>query len=150
MLNSFFLIAALAFSHSVSALATTNQTCYLKFQPVSSKTVWCKNKHKVPYKCTTSSCHVGRLSLKDGLRFEGCNTQQSLDFVAYVWPTSFAAGHYSSRSVWVYAGKRAPNLTSIRTDIDPADPIMCLWGNSSTEPNLVRPECDKCEPARSK
>ncbi|MBW0555710.1 hypothetical protein O181_095425 [Austropuccinia psidii MF-1] len=156
MLNSFFLIAALAFSHSVSALATRNQTCDLQFQPVSSKidptqtSVWCKTKHKVSYKCTTSSCHVGRLSPKDGLRFEGCSTEESLDSVAYVWPTSFAVGKYGGSSVFVHAGKQAPDLTSKRTDINPADPIQCMWGNSSKEPNLVRPECDKCEPAQSK
>ncbi|MBW0487041.1 hypothetical protein O181_026756 [Austropuccinia psidii MF-1] len=91
---------------------------------------------QLPY---IGSLHFIFYTLKDGLRFEGCSTEESLDSVAYVWQTSFSVGEYGGRSVFVYAGRQAPALTSIRTDINPADPIQCMWGNSSKEPNLVRP-----------
>ncbi|MBW0509789.1 hypothetical protein O181_049504 [Austropuccinia psidii MF-1] len=150
MPNSFFLMASFALSLFLSASPFSKQTCFLRFQPISSDIdptltkFWCQNGGDVTYKCFFSSCHVHTAPLNVSLRFERCINQYN-DSFRYVWPTAFTAS-WANRSVSVLSGDKVTSLDSRREEIEAYQRIKCLWGNSNNEPNLVRPDCDKCDP----
>ncbi|MBW0512343.1 hypothetical protein O181_052058 [Austropuccinia psidii MF-1] len=148
MPRSLLLIAALAFSHFLSASAYSKQTCFQRFA-IDKGTAWCRNPAGVPYKCIVGSCHVGiEFTLSKVLRWENCslNHANELTRVHYVWPTDFTVSN-DGKSATVTAGQKAPDLISTRVNIPSDDTIKCTWGNSNHEPNRVRPDCDHCDPA---